>query len=89
MARWEDFTSLTIALIEKVLRERGFFNLYDDGKIAAVNGNYADVYINGATDVTPGITIRGGLTLAPGDEVRILNVNYNKKDRLIDHKKVL
>lgn len=88
-AFWEEFKLITINLVEKLLRDRGFFNLYDDGKIATVNGNYADVYINGAEEVTPGIPIREGLSLAPNDEVRILNVNFNRKDRLIDHKKVM
>jgi hypothetical protein len=90
-AYWEEFRAITAQLIEKLLKQWGFFNLYDDGKIASISadGKRADVYINGASVATPGIPIRPGTTVAAGDEVRVLNINFNRKDRLIDHKKVL
>lgn len=88
---WQELKDITTELVMRILKKHGFFNLYDDGKINALSadGKTADVYINGDTTVTPSVPIRPGLTLAVGDEVRIININFNKRDKLIDHKKVL
>ncbi|RKD21488.1 hypothetical protein BEP19_14805 [Ammoniphilus oxalaticus] len=86
---WKIFAELTRELIDKLFREKGFYNLYDDGKVASVSGRFASVYINGATVATPDIPIRQGVSVSVGDEVRVLNVNFNKRDRIVDHKKIM
>lgn len=88
---WSKFTEIVEIHVQKLLNKWGVFNLYDDGKVESfsVDGKKANLYINGSLEVTKHIPIKGGVTLSIGDEVRVLNVNFNKKDRIIDHKKVL
>jgi hypothetical protein len=88
---WREVERLVRVLIRKILGESGFYNLYDDGKIESLSsdGKRANVFINGSTDITPNIPIREGVNLTVGDEIRVLNVNFNKRDRIIDHKKIL
>jgi len=88
---WSKFTSLIESHVRKLLSDWGFFNMYDDGKIESISTDQrkANVYVNGSTDITRDIPIREGVSLSVGDEVRILNVNFNKKDRIIDFKKII
>ena len=90
-AFWARFTEIVEIHVRKLITSWGIFNLYDDGKVAFISpdNKKANLYINGSQDVTRDIPIKEGLNLSIGDEVRVLNINFNKKDRIIDHKKVL
>jgi len=53
------------------------------GEIVSVDGNFASVYINGSTEVTPNIPVCPHITINPGDQVWIMKINYSDTDLLI------
>lgn len=55
----------------------------DYGEVVSITSRTADVQVNGRDSVTRGIPFRSDLTLSVGDKVIILNLNFNKNERLI------
>ena len=53
------------------------------GEIDSVNGNFADVTINGSTEITPNIPVCPHVTVVPGSHVWIAKINYSNTDLLI------
>jgi len=76
-----ELTRLIADMIDDRLRDMRHF--MDYGVVSAINGALVDVKINGSNDVTKGIPKRSDLTLAVGNKVTIINLNFNANDRLI------
>lgn len=74
------------ANIRKIVKQemsqilKGYF---EAGEIVAINGNRADVKINGSADTTPNVPIKPGETIAVNDEVWIIKINYSDIDKMI------
>lgn len=59
------------------------------GVVASINGNTANVYVNGSDTLTTNIPIRYGLIVAVNDEVWIERINFSDIDLQITSKRVL
>jgi hypothetical protein len=79
--------------VYEILSEEEVWNssMWMDGKVGAVaaDGKHADIYINGATTVTPSVPIAPHVgTLNVNDQVVVLN-RARGRDLIVMYKKVL
>jgi hypothetical protein len=87
-------TNLLIETIKKIVKQEmgkkeNYLTLFLPGEIDSVDGNFADVKINGSTDVTPDIPINPSISVIAGDSVWVLKVNFQDQDLIILCKRVV
>jgi hypothetical protein len=78
--------SLVAEIEARVLKRLGTMAYLDYryGRVHAVVGGTASVYLGGSATSSPGFRIPSGTTLSPGDTVRV--VIDTRGDRFVDHK---
>lgn len=82
---WRELYVIIDDVIDRKLEPFRYFADY--GVVDSVSGGLANVRIGGSTDITQGIPYRSDMTVAAGDKVTILRLNFNANDRLIIDKK--
>lgn len=78
------FYGASARIIKQEMKKReNYLPLNLPGEIVSVNGNFANVKINGSIEITPNIPVCPHITVSPGDHVWIMKINYNDNDLLI------
>lgn len=86
---WEELKRRVRALVLEVLESAGVYNaqLTEDGRIADIRGEFADVYLNGSDIPATNIPIATTQPLAIDDEVVVFC--RNRYDKVVLYKKVI